>query len=77
MGFLPSEAPVPAGRQDDEAERDRNIRRMRSRCPRQCHTVRNMRATAKQRGCDREEKRQIACEFVLLYFSPAIAAEAI
>lgn len=41
---------------DDEVERDRSIRRVRSRCPRQCHTVRNMRATAKQRGCDREEK---------------------
>ena len=41
---------------DDEAERDRSLRRMRSRCPRQCDTVRNMRATAKQRGCDREEK---------------------
>ena len=45
--------------QDDEVERDRSIRRMRSRCPRQCHTVRNMRVTAKQRDCDREEKRRM------------------
>ena len=67
MGIPPSEAPAPALR-DDEAERDRRIRRMRSRCPRQCDTVRNMRATAKQRGCDREEKRRMCCEFVLLHF---------
>ena len=65
MGFLPSEAPVPA-MQDDEAERDRSFRRMRSRCPRQCDTVRNMRATAKQRDCDREENGRMCCEFVLL-----------
>ena len=66
MGTGPSEAPAPALGQDDEvrgeskSSADAPPYRLRARTQ-----LTNMRATAKQRGCDRGT-RSNGCEFALL-----------
>ena len=69
MGKGPSEAPAPAFRRDNEARGVSNCsadappRRLRARTQ-----PANMRATAKQRGCDRR-MRANGCGFALLILS--------
>ena len=47
--------PPRSARQDDEGKRESNIRRMLFRAHGRVTQLTNMRATAKQRGCDRGE----------------------
>lgn len=55
MGWSPSEAPCACGSQDDEVRGVSSIRRMPFRAHGYVTQLTNMRATAKQRGCDRVE----------------------
>ena len=66
MGRGPSEAPAPAFRRDDEVRGESKVSADAPPCWIRARTQPvNMRATAKQRGCDRGT-RSNGCEFALL-----------